>query len=385
MFCEYQLVWIRKYVSKGKEEVIAHSKYWIPGFKFQTLEFVVRLIWMCCKWATIDPPNIVPTTSSEFSLFPLWPRTNQSSVLSPLNQSEDRIWEPPGPYWLLVRCQQEQEGEGRVLWFRCYPVILCYSRHSRLTFQTLDLLPEFSLWKLMLGATGGTLFKVSQIYFFATSFLLLGALLAYFSFHLIEYLTPIQGKTVLLWNPTCLTNKFSVFDKIRHKMKARITMNVPSQRGIRHLVTYCQQIWDEWEKLHQHGIIKWRVRGLSWCFIIRRAASICQLVLSTFLVRVMSWIWNSEGGSNKQIKVRIIRCSDWSMVCNPGSWLADWDTRRPRGAINSNAERVVILAYDNSSEKEDYSHLLFCPSLSLGWYQESPKTAKLKNPKLASE
>ena len=165
MFCEYQLVWVRKYVSKGREEVNAHSKYWIPGFKFQTLEFVVRLIWMCCKWATIDPPNIVPTASSEFSLFPLWPRTNQSSVLSPLSQSEDRIWEPPGPYWLLVRCQQEQEGEGRVLWFRCYPVILCYSRHSRLTFQTWDLLPEFSLWKLMLGATGGTLFKVSQIYF----------------------------------------------------------------------------------------------------------------------------------------------------------------------------------------------------------------------------
>ena len=27
MFCEYQLVWVRKYVSKGREEVIAHSKY----------------------------------------------------------------------------------------------------------------------------------------------------------------------------------------------------------------------------------------------------------------------------------------------------------------------------------------------------------------------
>ena len=49
----------------------------------------------------------------------------------------------------------------------------------------------------------------------ATSFLFLGALLAYFCFYLIEYLTPIRGKTVLLWNPTCLTNKFSVFDKIR--------------------------------------------------------------------------------------------------------------------------------------------------------------------------
>ena len=142
-----------------------------------------------------------------------------------------------------------------------------------------------------------------------------------------------------------------------------------SQRGIRHLITYCQQIWDEWEKLHQHHQME--SAGLSWCFSIRRAASICQLVLSTFLVHVMSWIWNSEGGSNKQIKVRIISGSDWSMVCNPGSWLADCDTRRPRGAINSNAERVVILAYDNSSEKEDYSHLLFCPSLSLGWYQES--------------
>ena len=35
--------------------------------------------------------------------------------------------------------------------------------------------------------------------------------------------------------------------------------------------------------------------------------------------------------------------------------MVESDTRRPRGAINSNAKRVVILAYDNSSEKEDYA------------------------------
>ena len=108
-------------------EVIAHSKYWIPGFKFQTLELVVRLIWMCCKWATIDPPNIVPTNWSEFSLYPLSPRTNHSSVLWPLDQPEDRITEPSCPSWLLVRCQQDPGGWGKVFWFRCYPVILATS------------------------------------------------------------------------------------------------------------------------------------------------------------------------------------------------------------------------------------------------------------------
>ena len=146
MFCEYQLM-----NCLGQEinikEVIAHSKYWIPGFKFQTLELVVRLIWMCCKWATIDPPNIVPTTSSEFSLYPLSPRTNHSSVLWPLDQSEDRITEPSCPSLLLVRCQQEQEGEGG-----CFDsdVILLFSP-LRTHISNLRLAP----WILIMSAHAG--------------------------------------------------------------------------------------------------------------------------------------------------------------------------------------------------------------------------------------
>ena len=215
--------------TKGREEAIAHSKYWIPGFKFQTLEIVVRLIWMCCKWTTIDPPNIVPTTSSEFSLYPLWPPTNQSSVLWPLDQSEHRIWEPSSPYWLLVWCQQEQEGEWRVFWFRCYPVILCYSRHSRLTFQTRDLLPEFSLWKLMLGTPGGTLFKVSQIYFLQPLFCFWVHFWHIFVSTSLNIWHQCEEKLFFYEIQPASQTNFQSSIKSEHKMKARITMNVPSQ------------------------------------------------------------------------------------------------------------------------------------------------------------